>query len=74
MNIKTPNDILALVEDVRKEIGISERELSRRAGKSHSLYGWWKKHAHTTTVKTALDYLGALGLKLKIEKENKDGK
>lgn len=66
MEIKSVEDLFKVIDDKRKEKDISERELSRLAGRSPSLFWWWKKHAATTSFATALHYVKILGLKMRI--------
>lgn len=66
MEIKSVEDLFKVIDDKRKERDMSERELSRLAGRSPSLFWWWKKHANTTSFATALHYIKILGLKMRI--------
>lgn len=66
MQINTPEDLLAAVEAARKDAGLSERELSVQAGKSHSAYWWWKRKVGVTSVETALEYARVLGLQITV--------
>ena len=66
MTIETVEDLLKAIEAARVEKGLSERELSGLAGKSPSIYWWWKKNVGTTSFATALKYCETLGLKITI--------
>lgn len=65
MQIENIEALLAVLETARLEKGLSERELSRRAGmKSPGAYWWWKRNIGTTLFSTALKYCDVLGLKI----------
>lgn len=66
MIISNVDELLAAIEARRVELGLSERQLSEKIGKSPSLYWWWKKKAKSTKVSTALQYMDVLGLKLSV--------
>lgn len=66
MEINSVEDLFKVIDEARKEKDLSERELSRLAGKSPSLFWWWKRHAHTTSFATALHYVKILGLKMRV--------
>jgi transcriptional regulator with XRE-family HTH domain len=67
MQIENMESLLAALEAARLEKGLSERELSRRAGmKSPGAYWWWKRNIGTTLFSTALKYAEVLGLKFKL--------
>lgn len=65
-SINNVDDLLAAIESKRIELGLSERQLSEKIGKSPSLYWWWKKKAKSTKVSTALQYMDVLGLKMTV--------
>ena len=67
MQITNMESLLAALETARVEKGLSERELSRRAGmKSPGAYWWWKRNIGTTLFSTALKYCEVLGLKITV--------
>ena len=66
MKIETTEDLLAAIEEARQAKGMSEREMSALAGKSPSMYWWFKRKAATTSFATVLTYCKALGLKIEI--------
>ncbi len=66
MHIETIDDLLKVMEEVRQETGKSEREMSALAGKSPSMYWWFKKKAATTSFQSVLAYCHALGLRIEV--------
>lgn len=67
MKIETTEDLVAVIEKRRVDMGLSERELAVTTGKSHGMYWWWKKRAKTTSFATVLNWCKALNLKISIE-------
>jgi len=67
MRVRTANDLVKVIDTARTLRGKSEREMSAIAGKSPSMYWWWKKNAGTTRFQSVLDYCEALGLQVVIE-------
>lgn len=68
MKIETIEDLLQMIEEARTEKGMSEREMSALAGKSPSMYWWFKKKAATTSFANVLTYCKALGLRIEISR------
>jgi ribosome-binding protein aMBF1 (putative translation factor) len=66
IHIDNVDDLLKVIEARRVEMGISERQLSEKIGKSPSIYWWWKKKGKCTKVSTALEYMKVLDLKLSV--------
>lgn len=67
MRVRTPGDLVKVIDTARALRNMSERELSALAGKSPSMYWWWKKKVGTTSFQSVLTYCEALGLKIVIE-------
>jgi transcriptional regulator with XRE-family HTH domain len=67
MRVRTPGDLVKVIDTARALRNMSERELSALAGKSPSMYWWWKKKVGTTSFQSVLTYCEALGLMVVIE-------
>jgi transcriptional regulator with XRE-family HTH domain len=62
-------ELFAIIETKRKEQGVSQRELSKRAGLSHGAYWFVAQRGGDLTIDSALRYTSALGLELKAAKK-----
>lgn len=61
-------DLLAAFEERREQLGISQRDLCKRAGMSHSTYWFTQQRGGDLTLRAALRYCNVLGLTLKVAK------
>ena len=66
--IDQPADLLAAIDDRRLELGLSERDLCRRAGLSHGSYWHTRNKSSDVSLRAALAYCNVLGLTLKVAK------
>lgn len=66
IEILRTEDLLAIIDERRKERGLSSRQLSEMVGLSHSSFWWWKKKAGSASLENALKYAAALDVKIHV--------
>lgn len=67
-NVDEPGDFFAALEDQRQALGLTQRDLCKRAGLSHSAYWYAASRGSDIGLKAALRYCNVLGLRLKVVK------
>jgi len=65
----SPEELFSLIEEQRKKKGLSQRDLSKRAGLSHATYWFAASRGADITLNSALRYAGALDLNLQVAKK-----
>jgi transcriptional regulator with XRE-family HTH domain len=60
--------VIAAIEAARLAQGLSERELSFKAGKSHSAYWHWLRSKRDMSFNSVVAYATAVNLQLQIQK------
>lgn len=66
--IEQPADLLTAIDERREQLGMSERDLCRRAGLSHGTYWFTRNKGTDVSLRVALAYCNVLGLTLKVAK------
>jgi transcriptional regulator with XRE-family HTH domain len=66
---RSAGELFAIIETRRQQQGVSQRELSKRAGLSHGAYWFASQRGGDLTIDSALRYTNALGLELKATKK-----
>lgn len=70
-SIDNPQQLFAALEQRRTALGITQRDLCKRAGLSHSTYWYAAARGTDVSLRAALRYCNVLGLTLKIAKGKK---
>lgn len=65
-NLETPGDFFATIEAQRQALGLTQRDLCKRAGLSHSAYWHAANRGNDIGLKAALRYCSVLGLTLRV--------
>jgi transcriptional regulator with XRE-family HTH domain len=66
--IKTPDDLLAVMESAREEQGIALSRLARNCNMGHATYWSWARGGMMPKLDTLLRYATELGLKITVER------
>lgn len=66
--ISNAPQLLTMLEQRREELGISQRDLGRRAGFSHGAYWFAHNRSGDLSLRAALAYCDVLGLTIKVQK------
>lgn len=66
--VNTPAQLVALLEERREHLGISQRDLGRRAGLSHGAYWFSSNRSGDMSLRAALAYCDVLGLTVQVKK------
>lgn len=67
-NIDSAAGLWSVLEDRRKTLGITQRDLCKRAGLSHATYWYAANRGGDVTLRAILGYCNVLGLTLKVTK------
>lgn len=65
----SPEELFSLIEEQRKKKGLSQRDLSKRAGLSHATFWFAATRGADITLNSALRYVDVLDLKLQVSKK-----
>lgn len=66
--IETPGQLWDLLDERRAELAISQRDVGRRAGYSHSAWWYSARNSGEMSLRAALAYCKVLGLTVRVTK------